>query len=388
MERLASLARWAIVPLLGCVFVLCVAADVYVATRLGDSFLTPLGDPFLTPLVGMVAAALTLRAVSRGSYLRTALVVASASLLLTWVDARSPSGLELGFSESLSLYVLTLGSVRTAERSWAYVPVLTTVAAVALPRRSVELSAMSPMTVVAVLCVSLAAFVGLYLRFQDHQRRVALTSARQAERLDLARELHDVVGHHLTGIVIRAQAARFTSATGPDDVNETLASIEEAGADALAAIRRMVGGLQEASPVTVAPSLAEVEHLVVELKASHPGALLSVDNELRRNWLAPEIASSAFRVLQESVTNVRKHGDPQAPVWISLSSRDGGMSLEVHNRVTAGRAPSGDGYGLISMAERVNAQGGRFAAGPDGNGNWRVQAFLPLGLRPPRPLLR
>lgn len=383
MERLASLARWALVPLLTCAFVFFFLVDLWVMERTG----TRNGDGLLTPLVGVVAAAATLRAVSRGAYLRTAVVVGAGSLLLTWVDARTAPGLALGFQESLGLYILTLGSVRTAPRSWAYAPLLTSVAAVAIVRRSADVGGTPPLTTVAVVCVSIAAFIGLYLRFQDHQRTVALTSARQAERLDLAQELHDVVGHHLTGIVIRAQAARFTSNAGVD-VNDTLASIEEAGADALAAIRRMVGGLQETSPVTVAPSLAEVERLVVDLKVSHPGALLCVDDEIRRNWVAPEIASSIYRLLQESVTNVRKHGDPSGPVWIALSARDGGMSLEVHNR-TVGRPPSGDGYGLISMAERVNAQGGRFAAGPDGNGSWRVQAYLPQGVqRPPRTLLR
>jgi signal transduction histidine kinase len=368
LERLAAFARWTTAPLAA------VAIGFFVLVDL----LTADADPqraVLTAGVGALAGVCTVQAIARRDYLPAATLVGAGSLLLTWVEQRSTTlDVWLGFAESLSLYLLVVGSVRRATVWQAYAPVLAAVAAIAIPWRigdPVELV----LVLVAVAGVTAATSLGLYLRYQDHQRRTGLDAARQSERLELSRELHDVVGHHLTGIVVRAQAARFTGA--PDDATaEALRAIEDAGAQALDAIRSMVGPLQD-DATRPAPSLADVTRVVDDLRATHPVTSFAVDDSLAARWLPPEVATSVLRIVQESATNVRKHGLTDEPVWITLDVRDATVVLDVRNQA-ARRASTPAGYGLAGMAARVESLGGRFWAGDDGQGGWRLSAALPL----------
>jgi signal transduction histidine kinase len=367
LERLAAFARWTTAPL----------AAVGIGFFVLVDLLTTDHDPrraLLTATLGAVAGVCTVQAVARRDYLPAAALVGAGSLFVSLLERRTTLDLWLGFSESLSLYLLVVGSVRRAAAWQAFAPIVAALAALAVPWR-VAGPAEPVLAAVAVAAVTAAASLGLYLRYQDHQRRIGLDAARQSERLELSRELHDVVGHHLTGIVVRAQAARFTGA--PDAAtDDALRAIEDAGVEALDAIRSMVGPLQD-DTTRPPPSLADVTRVVDDLRATHRATAFAVDEALSTRWLPPEVATSVLRLVQESVTNVRKHGLADEPVWIALDERDGAVVLDVRNQA-ARRAPTPAGYGLAGMAARVESLGGRFWAGDDGLGGWRLSASLPL----------
>jgi signal transduction histidine kinase len=125
------------------------------------------------------------------------------------------------------------------------------------------------------------------------------------------------------------------------------------------------------------PRLADIERIVEDLRLTHPLAELVVDDAVRAGWVAPDLANTVQRLVQESATNVRRHGDPVSPVRFSLVTERGALVLTVTNRML--QQPSGEGYGLVGMRERVDALGGAFTAGPAAQ-EWVVRAELPLSV--------
>jgi signal transduction histidine kinase len=247
------------------------------------------------------------------------------------------------------------------------------------------------------ITVSIALGVGLYLRALDARRSRSLAAARRDERLELARDLHDFVAHHVTGIVVQAQAARFAAQAGagqsPDELDTMFGGIETAGTEALTSMRRMVGLLRDAQHVnapdgealgdggsTTRPvgDLAQLRELVAGF--AHPPATLTLAPGL--GALPPEVAASAHRVVQEALTNVRKHAADAEAVRVTLDRAGGGVEVAVRDdgRGRGRMLPSG-GFGLTGLAERVGALGGRLHAGPRPEGGWEVVAVLPGGER-------
>ncbi len=233
----------------------------------------------------------------------------------------------------------------------------------------------------AAMLVLLGAAVAavIYVRVRDSERRTSIERARQHERLALARELHDVVGHHVTGIVVLAQARRFTAAAaggGDPAHDETLADIERAGLETMTSIRRLVGLLRSDPTTSSGPELADIEQMVEELRRTHPTARLDADADVRSRWLPTELALTVQRLVHETTTNIRKYGDPARPVLLSLRRLDHAVEFRAENAIRgAGRSR---GYGLVGMRERVEALGGTFVAGGDDAGGWVVRAVIPL----------
>ncbi|TYK53548.1 hypothetical protein FXF68_00780 [Actinomadura decatromicini] len=242
--------------------------------------------------------------------------------------------------------------------------------------------------------VAVALGIGLYLRAVDARRSRALAAARRDERLELARDLHDFVAHHVTGIVVQAQAARFTAGSGaahsPEQLDAMLGGIEKAGTEALTSMRRMVGLLRDAQHVDAPDGeargdggaatrpvgdLARLRELVDGF--THPPAALTLAPDL--GTLPPEVATSAHRVVQEALTNVRKHAADAATVQVTLARVGHGVEVAVRDdgRGRGRRLPSG-GFGLTGLAERVGALGGWLRAGPRPDGGWEVVAVLPV----------
>jgi signal transduction histidine kinase len=227
---------------------------------------------------------------------------------------------------------------------------------------------------------------GWYLRWrgQEHVRRVE--QARQAERLALARDLHDVVAHHVTGIVVQAQALRRVVERDPDVVPPALGAIEEAGIEALTAMRRMVGTIRGgggAVPRRPAQLREDLDQLVAE--AAGPPVRLLVDGEDR---LVPgEIASSVRRVAQEAVTNARRYAREATRIDVDVHIGVDRLTLSVRDDGRPGGAVAfrhGGGYGLDGMRERVALLAGTFEAGPQPDG-WQVRAVIPLSERTTEP---
>ncbi|SEK38617.1 Signal transduction histidine kinase [Nonomuraea pusilla] len=230
---------------------------------------------------------------------------------------------------------------------------------------------------------SMAAGIGGYLRFQQERRTEAVHAVRRAERLELARELHDLVAHYITGIVVQAQAARTVARTKPDAVAPALEAIADAGSEALTSMRRMVSVLRADDDAERRPgtTLADLRLLTERFSSGGPQVAFEIGQGIDDRTLPHEVMTTLHRVLQESLTNVRKHAARTAWVEASLRRHERSVALRVRN-YGSGSDPKvsrlGGGFGLVGMAERVEALGGSLHAGPTPEGAWEVLAEFPL----------
>ncbi|REE96523.1 sensor histidine kinase [Thermomonospora umbrina] len=229
------------------------------------------------------------------------------------------------------------------------------------------------------LTAVIAWLVGNSLRQSRDHARTLQSQAITAERLRIARELHDMVAHSIGIIAIQAGAAKMVIDTRPAEAREALGVIENAGRETLSGLRRMLGALRRAEdtpvPTAPAPGLADVERLAETTTAA--GVRVDVRWRGPRSPLPPEIDLSAFRIIQEAVTNVVRHADtPRCRV--SIEHRDEELAIEVVDAGRGGRTTSGGGYGITGMRERVGLLHGEFSAGPHPEGGFRVAARLPV----------
>jgi signal transduction histidine kinase len=222
---------------------------------------------------------------------------------------------------------------------------------------------------------------GLVPRLLAARRRKAADRVRREERLAVARELHDVVAHHITGIVIEAQAGRIEAPGGPggERARDSFAAIEAEGAEAMTAMRRVVGLLREDGGASLA---AERLTDLVERFGRRGGPAVSLHrSEDERGW-PPEVAAAVHRVVQESLTNVARHAAHAGAVTVRVTRDGEALTVEVVDDAPGPpRRRRPGGYGLIGMRERVRALGGALEAGPRGGGGWSVVAVLPLSDR-------
>jgi signal transduction histidine kinase len=294
----------------------------------------------------------------------------------------------MAFTEQLALAVVVVNVLHRCPLRPALV--LTAAAAVAIVGSPIMRMAASDsdgevFSVLSALGWGGAVAIGLVLREVDTRRRAAVEDVRSAERMELARELHDVVAHHVTGIVVAAQAAAVVARTSPDDVDRALAAIEHAGTDALTAMRRMVGvlrGHDTEGTRTPGAELAEVRSLVHRFDPDARLVHLSTDPGLEHAVLPPGVAATGYRVVQEALTNVRRHAPEAATVEVDVRIREEALLVSVRNdgvppSPVSGRA-GGSGFGLVGMGERVAALDGTLAAGPTAPGVWTVSVRLPL----------
>ncbi|MFE2107598.1 sensor histidine kinase [Kitasatospora sp. NPDC059463] len=234
--------------------------------------------------------------------------------------------------------------------------------------------------------MTLPWLVGTALR---EQRSYAELAARQAvtdERLRIARELHDVVAHHLTVITVRAEVACAVAPTDPQEAGRTLALVGTAGRTALTEMRRMLGVLRspgDGAELGAAPGLADLPALV---DGAGPRVELSVDP---RPPLPPGVELAVYRIVQEALTNVVRHaGSADCRVNLTRTGPEA-VEIEVVNDAPS-RPPSrpparlparrpGGGHGIVGMRERAAMCGGTLSAGPLATGGFRVHARLPCG---------
>ncbi len=226
------------------------------------------------------------------------------------------------------------------------------------------------------------------------ERNRALFEAREAraravevdERATIAREMHDLVTHGITALTVQTTAARRLLRSDPDTADQLLAQAERAGHEAIAEMRRILGVLRPADDVAdlrPQPGLADLGTLVDEARAE------GMDVELVNHGTPVEVdggvALTAYRVVQEALTNVRRHAG-RAAASVILDWGDADLSLRI---VDDGRGAltwvadfPPDGHGLASLRERVSAYGGALAAGPGPGGGFTVTASLPLDRSP------
>jgi signal transduction histidine kinase len=300
--------------------------------------------------------------------------------------ARLPS--QPGVAATLGLLVLGAAAVRVATARQAAVIAVAGAAVLVAGRAGVRHEYILPLAFLGLLAWGAALGVGMWLRFVDARHQLAVDAARRDERLELARELHDVVAHHVAGIVVQAQAARLVAGRRPETLEPTLAGIESAGNDALGAMRRVVGLLRDdnndggtASGGGVAHGPEELAGLVRRFAGHGPAVQLRLPDDGQAPW-PPELATTVYRVVQEALTNVVLHAPEAAQVTVTVESGPSGVTVEVVDDAPPGRGvPSwfgrGGGYGLAGMRERVEALGGRLNAGSGPAGGWVVRAEVP-----------
>jgi signal transduction histidine kinase len=216
----------------------------------------------------------------------------------------------------------------------------------------------------------------------DLVRAQAAAQATMAERLRIARELHDLVAHSTGIIAIQAGSGRRVFDARPDEARDALAAIEVISRDTLSGLRRMVTGLRRADPepgpaeasLGATPGLADIDRLAAT--ARDAGVRVEVDWRGSREPLPADIDLSAFRIIQEAVTNVVRHAHT-GQCQVSIGQQDGQLSIEVTDSGRGG-SMAGTGYGITGMRERAALLGGDFSAGPRPDGGFRVAVRLPL----------
>jgi signal transduction histidine kinase len=198
------------------------------------------------------------------------------------------------------------------------------------------------------------------------------------ERARIARELHDIVAHCITAVVVQASAGQRIAAANPDGVTEALESVSQAAAQAQAEIGKLVDLLGRQPASAASARLRMVSDLVRQ--ASVTGLAVTCRFLGSCDGLAPDASAAAYRLVQESLTNALKHA-PGAPVSITIREQGAAVEVAVVNGAAeekpSGLERSGSSYGLAAMRDRVTACGGSLTAGPSPAGGWRVSAVLP-----------
>jgi len=222
----------------------------------------------------------------------------------------------------------------------------------------------------------------------ERARGTDARAARVEERSRIARELHDVVAHHVSVMTVQAGAARRIMDKHPAGAREAMSTIEEVGRTALSEMRRIVGVLRtERDPETAGgelapqPGLGDLGELLDHVRDTGLSVQLWIEGEARTP--SPGVDVAAFRLIQEALTNTLKHAGPQARAWVRLHYTDQDLTVEIEDdgRGTATiMADNGDrpGHGLVGMYERVALYGGELRIGPRVGGGFGVRARFPL----------
>jgi signal transduction histidine kinase len=208
----------------------------------------------------------------------------------------------------------------------------------------------------------------------ERQRDDAVTQ----ERVRIARELHDVVAHAISVIVLQARGGRRMLDSEPEETRAALDTIERAGEQALTEMRRLLGLLRAGDvdlALTPQPGLAHVQELAEQLRASGLPVEIAVEGEART--LPPGIDVSAYRIVQEALTNALKHAGP-AHVRVGLRYCADALEIEVTDDGAGTGNGGGSGHGLAGMRERVAVFGGDFEAGAVPGGGYTLRARLPI----------
>lgn len=243
------------------------------------------------------------------------------------------------------------------------------------------------------LTVALTAVVAWLLGDASHRTRAygetlraqAATQAVTDERLRIAREMHDMVAHSIGIIALQAGAAARVVHTQPDAAGEAMTAVETAGRETLAGLRRMLVALRQADQdralalgdpqLHPAEGLADLDRLAAATTAA--GVRVDVHWKGARRQLPPDIDLSAFRIVQESITNVVRHAETKA-CRVTVDHLEEYVAVEVTDDGRGRGSTTDTGFGLVGMRERVALLHGEFTAGPRPEGGFRVTARLPV----------
>jgi signal transduction histidine kinase len=309
----------------------------------------------------------TLPLTIRDVHLRAAAAITTlATLLLISSGARTPETVAVVLAQACVLY-------RLAERWSGWITVLLGVAFVLLAVSSGEVV----LSNLLLLAAGIGALgVGSTRRLGDEVSEVRAEQAALQERARIARELHDVVAHHVSTIAIQADAARLGTPGLPAEGEERLEAIGQTARDAMTEMRRILGVLRTGDHVgelSPQPGLDGLWDLLETARATGTPVRLILDGPVAP--LAPGVELTAYRIVQEALTNARRHA-PGAPVEVALHFSLGALTVRVRDH-GPGSMPADGGQGIRGMGERVAIAGGRLRTGPAEGGGFLVEADLP-----------
>ncbi|HKB29251.1 MAG TPA: sensor histidine kinase [Streptosporangiaceae bacterium] len=342
----------------------------------------------------MVIAVVLRRRYPTGAF--AAAVTAGAAQLVAGVRPSGPNLAIVILLYTLAAYrprrvsvpglVICLIGAAAAVATWSRPKVLST--PTALLAESVVL--MGPVLIGWVLGDSMRYRRAYYASLEDRaarlerERDAQAQIATAAERARIARELHDVVAHNVSVMVVQADGASYALDTEPERARQALAAISRTGRQALNEMRRLLGVLrsdeQAGQPTGLAPmpGVDELGELIDQARAAGLPVSCTVSGTPRP--LPGGVALAAYRVVQEALTNTRKHGGPTAAAAVTLTYGDDTLSVRiVDDGCGAAAVGDGRGHGLIGMRERVEMYGGDLLAGPRRGGGYQVTAMLPVG---------
>ncbi|SDH59722.1 sensor histidine kinase [Nonomuraea jiangxiensis] len=290
---------------------------------------------------------------------------------------------------AIHVSVLVLSSLRARTRvlaeRWLFTLLAGLVLGLLVPGGA-GLPALAEMTVLSG--AALVAVVAVRSR-DEAQRRLAQARresgqarARHAlleERARIARELHDVVAHHMSVVAVQAEAAPYRLSDPPPVLTESFAAIRSSALEALTELHRILGLLRDEGAEEARPALDQLDRLVARMAEAGVPARLEVHGEPVP--LAPGVELSAYRIVQEALSNVLRHA-PGAPALVEVAYLSDRLRVRVANDAPAGPAAplrtGRPGHGLIGMRERVAMLEGELEAGPRPDGGYLVHALLPL----------
>ena len=363
------------------------ANRIYVALMLVATFVDAFGreNVPLRSLAVLLGIAMTVSLLWRRQYpfeltvatfgIMHVIKLSAAVLGVPWAGLRSYVG----------LIVLPYSLVRWATTTQIAIGLIVVLAGVELMR--LDGDAWSEILVARVL-LAIPAGIGAFVRLRAEAQARALERAKLLERAEIARELHDSVAHHVSAIVIQAQAGRTLAATQPAAAVAALEVIEEAAARSLTEMRNMVRALRQDAPAEMAPQPG-VRDLVQFAQDEREGLPIDVQVKGDATDLEPSVDAAIYRMAQESVTNAVRHANAATqvrvrvevdPTTVRLDVTDDGVLREMPG-ASGPASGSTAGYGLVGMAERASLLGGTFHAGPNPGRGWTVQAILPRKVR-------
>jgi signal transduction histidine kinase len=220
-------------------------------------------------------------------------------------------------------------------------------------------------------------FKALAAQLSEQQERRAIEAVEE-ERARITRELHDVVAHNVSVMTVQAGAVRRLLKPDQEREREALVAVEETGRQTLSEMRRLLGVLKqegEAPALAPQPGMGTLGNLLDQVREAGLPVELSVEGDPVK--LSPGVDLSAYRIVQEALTNALKHAGP-ARAWVVVRYADDDLTLEVAND-GPGAADGIPGHGLVGMRERVAVYGGDLESGPRPGGGYAVRARLPIG---------
>jgi signal transduction histidine kinase len=371
LRRLAASPDWPLMS--GVALSLSGLLEAYVYTRLSDAAGAP--DTILLTLLATLPLAFRRRSLP----LVAAVVTLATVGLLSNGDMQVPASGIAG-----QVWVLYL----VAERYRGWVALL-----LGLLLATATLGAPDPgLTNVLLLGLGVAALAvgnsrrlrGQVIAERETARRVRTEAQREQaameERARIARELHDVVAHHVSSIAIQADTARLTTPDLPGEGGRRLEAIGQTARDALTEMRRVLGVLRtdsdDGAELAPQPGLERLSELLDAARATGTHVRLILEGQVLP--LPPGVELTAYRIVQEALTNARRHA-PGAAVDVELRYTADGLHLRVRDNGPGPADPDADGHGLLGMRERAAMVGGSLRAGPAPGGGFAVEADLPVG---------